>query len=443
MGKTRRSKKRTQKEGEEEGDDGAPKCMVFSRGKATKSLRLLTTDVKRIMEPNCASKLKSKSTNKLKDFLHLAGPLGVKFFLILSATDVAAYLRLARCPRGPTLTFKLNKYSLTGDVVKSLKTPHSPNGMEFKTPPLLVLNNFPKEEKHEQLMGVMWQNLFPSINVHEINLATCKRVLLLHYETETGNIQLRQYAISALPAGLKRPVKRMFRRKEMPNLGKISDISEFILNDAGLSESEAESDVEGTHTMEYSQAAVGGVKTQSAIKLTELGPRLEMQLMRVEAGMCEGDVMYHAFVEKSEEEKEALRQDAHRRKSMKEQRRKEQDANVQRKNQEAQANKKRGEKRNRAERQGQQPWQVNDEVEGEVEMNDADWYRQEVGEQPDADQFQDSEPGQGQSAAKRPKYNPNYSKKNQKTKGASLAKAAPPKMGSGGKRSPGPKKSGR
>ena len=64
-------------------------------------------------------------------------------------------------------------------------------------------------------------------------------------------------------------------------------------------------------------------------------------------------------------------------------------------------------------------------------------------EQPDADQFQDSEPGQGQSAAKRPKYNPNYSKKNQKTKGASLAKAAPPKMGSGGKRSPGPKKSGR
>lgn len=41
---------------------------------------------------------------------------------------------------------------------------------------------------------------------------------------------------------------------------------------------------------------------QSAIKLVELGPRLTMELFKVEAGMCEGDILYHKFESKSEED---------------------------------------------------------------------------------------------------------------------------------------------
>ncbi len=37
--------------------------------------------------------------NQLRDFVDIAGPLGVSHFLILTATDNAAYLRVAKTPR--------------------------------------------------------------------------------------------------------------------------------------------------------------------------------------------------------------------------------------------------------------------------------------------------------------------------------------------------------
>jgi ribosome biogenesis protein SSF1/2 len=38
---------------------------------------------------------------------------------------------------------------------------------------------------------------------------------------------------------------------------------------------------------------------QSAMKLTELGPRLTLEIFKVEQGVNEGDVLYHKFVQKT------------------------------------------------------------------------------------------------------------------------------------------------
>lgn len=43
--------------------------------------------------------LQESKKNQLKDFVDIAGPLGVSHFLILTATENAAYLRLAKTPR--------------------------------------------------------------------------------------------------------------------------------------------------------------------------------------------------------------------------------------------------------------------------------------------------------------------------------------------------------
>ena len=43
--------------------------------------------------------LQESRRNQLKDFVHVAGPLGVTQFVILTATEHAAYLRLAKAPR--------------------------------------------------------------------------------------------------------------------------------------------------------------------------------------------------------------------------------------------------------------------------------------------------------------------------------------------------------
>lgn len=57
--------------------------------------------------------------------------------------------------------------------------------------------------------------------------------------------------------------------------------------------------------MELSERFVGkgnGPSQQSAMKLIELGPRMNLELFKVENGMCEGDVLYHKFESKSQEE---------------------------------------------------------------------------------------------------------------------------------------------
>lgn len=44
---------------------------------------------------------------------------------------------------------------------------------QFAHPPLLVLNSFGPHGMHVKLMATMFQNLFPSINVHKVGWAWC------------------------------------------------------------------------------------------------------------------------------------------------------------------------------------------------------------------------------------------------------------------------------
>lgn len=71
----------------------------------------------------------------------------------------------------------------------------------------------------------------------------------------------------------------------------------------GYSDSEAEDDE--TTRVELAERFVGsgnGPSQRSAMKLVELGPRLGLELFKVERGMCEGDVLYHKFEEKTPEQ---------------------------------------------------------------------------------------------------------------------------------------------
>lgn len=74
--------------------------------------------------------------NNLKDFLNVAGPMGVTHFVILSKTESGPNLRVARTPQGPTLTFKIHEYSLAVDVAHSQARPRCPPEL-FKTSPLV------------------------------------------------------------------------------------------------------------------------------------------------------------------------------------------------------------------------------------------------------------------------------------------------------------------
>ena len=70
---------------------------------------------------------------------------------------------------------------------------------------------------------------------------------------------------------------------------------------------------------------------QSAIRLTEIGPRMTLELVKIEEGLCDGEVLYHNHVSKTVAEVAELRVRNTEKKRLKEQRKREQEANVERK----------------------------------------------------------------------------------------------------------------
>lgn len=109
---------------------------MIKSGKVGRSVAGLVQDVRKVMEPNTATRLKERKSNRLRDFLTMAGPLGVSHMIIFGQTDAGTNMRIARCPRGPTVTFRVNKYALTRDVLGAARRPRAP-GKEFGTPPLV------------------------------------------------------------------------------------------------------------------------------------------------------------------------------------------------------------------------------------------------------------------------------------------------------------------
>lgn len=116
-----------------------PKNMVIRIGGSDvgPSVSQLVKDVRAMMEPNTASRLKERRANRLRDYLTMAGPLGVSHLLLFSrSTSGNTNLRLAITPRGPTLHFRVEKYSLCKDIRKALKHPKN-GGKEYQTAPLV------------------------------------------------------------------------------------------------------------------------------------------------------------------------------------------------------------------------------------------------------------------------------------------------------------------
>lgn len=111
--------------------------------------------------------LQERKANRLRDYVSMSGPLGVTHLLVFSQpanADISApalknvagrqeneeeradrsliegtttlNLRLIRLPRGPTLSFKVLRYSLAADVLRMARRPRS-IGREFAEGPLV------------------------------------------------------------------------------------------------------------------------------------------------------------------------------------------------------------------------------------------------------------------------------------------------------------------
>lgn len=226
MGKNNKKKKKTVKPQAELTNNSTPRSFVFHRGEVGKNIHQLIIDIRHLMEPYTAVNLKVTKSNVLKDFVHVAGPYGISHFITFSKTEMAPYMKICRLPRGPTLTFKVQEYSLMKDITAILKRPKT-IGPQFKTPPLVVLNQFDNNAEEAKLMTTTFQNMFPPIKIHKVKLSEIKRCALFNYDKENDVIEFRHYNIEATPVGINKGIKRLLK-PTIPNLGKLSDISDLI-----------------------------------------------------------------------------------------------------------------------------------------------------------------------------------------------------------------------
>ncbi|KAF2133296.1 Brix-domain-containing protein [Dothidotthia symphoricarpi CBS 119687] len=424
--------------------DGRPKSMVIRIGAQDvgSSVSQLVQDVRHVMEPDTAVRLKERRANKLKDYTTMCGPLGVSHLLLFSRSESGnTNLRLARTPRGPTLHFRVENYSLCKDIIKSMKH-YRAGATDFQVAPLLVMNNFLTSDaererlgdkappKHlEKLVTDMFQGLFPPIQPHTTPLHTIKRVLLLNREppTEEGGtctISLRHYAITTKITGVPKALRRLYaaekligskdkKKRDLPNLGGLTDVADYMLDPSAAgytsaSETEADTDAEvevATQVRqkvlsrrekerlaagdEPSRARAKGGKPRvekRAVKLVELGPRMVLRLTKVEEDVCGGRIMWHEYITKSKKEMQDMETKWAQRNKEKEERRRIQKENIEKKRKE------RGEKGEGAEgAEGEE--EEDEEMDyGDYDMDDDVWNDEaDAGEGEDEDEDEDDE----------------------------------------------------
>jgi len=213
-------------------------------------LKELLHDMRDLMYPFTASKLKESSRNTIKDFLSAAGLFGVSHMLMFTQTEVANYMRIIKNPKGPTLSFKLNNYTLARDVIKFVQETKKNSKIfstTLQTAPLLIMNGFSQRPEGDpmKIVSLMIQSMFPPLKVQSMNLSTCKRIILFNL-TDKNEIEFRHYGLSARQRQINRSIKKLVNKNAVPNLARYNDIADYVLHqrnnaDAGYS-SESEID---------------------------------------------------------------------------------------------------------------------------------------------------------------------------------------------------------
>lgn len=251
----------------------------------------------------------------------------------------------------------------------------------------------------EKVVVSMFQNIFPPLNPAQTQLNSIKRVFMINKDQATGEISLRHYAIEIKDVEISRGLKGLFRaknnlHKKLPVLTGKQDIASLILDhdiDPYTSESEVDEDDPSNIIRVADQTKEAGIKQKidiqkqkieeqrkkqediaaglsdgegndnvdapvdnapqvetdasnprkKAIRLTEVGPRLTLKLVKLEEGICSGKVLYHEYVHKTDDEIKLLEKRHRAKLRLKEERRKEQEANLQRKNAAKEAKKQR------------------------------------------------------------------------------------------------------
>ena len=272
-------------------------------------------------------------------------------------------MKLVKNPKGPTLTFAVDEYSLARDVVAFQQANKRYNKIFCNTlqaPPLLIMNGFggrPDSDPY-RIASLMIQSMFPPIKVQSMNLSACKRIVLFNLvkgeptgdeddEEDQYYIEFRHYGISARQRSVNRGIKRLINSKKVPDMSKFDDIAAYIKSKAvkhagseggtttasqgGFSSESEADDLPESRIVLPENYQDKKANTHVAIKLHELGPRLKLKLHKIQEGFCRGNVTFHRKIHMSKAEIKQQLDSLKSKRELKEKRKRIQEENVRRK----------------------------------------------------------------------------------------------------------------
>jgi len=323
MGKKNRENRRKQKERELDPYlDKQPHSLIIQNPntKVGKNTQSLIADMRRVMEPFTASSVKVQKTNKMKDFISIAATINVSHIMVFNKTEENLNVRIMKAPRGPTLWFNVKQYSLMKDVLSTINRPHADQHL-YKDSPLCVMSGFTDTQKQSKLIGTFIRNMFPTTNIPTLQLDSIRRVVIWSWNAETEEVDFRQYVISVTPEGCSKKVKKIIEaasssNRNLPNMGRLENVEQFIEeHQAGLtsgadSDGKSEAEEAKVELAQEVKKRGGNVANEiSKIRLTELGPRLSLKLIKIQEGINDGEVLYHAFEQRSADDVMKLKQE--------------------------------------------------------------------------------------------------------------------------------------
>eukprot|EP01001_Neometanema_parovale_P006241 NODE_2614_length_1379_cov_72.352707_g2485_i0.p1 GENE.NODE_2614_length_1379_cov_72.352707_g2485_i0~~NODE_2614_length_1379_cov_72.352707_g2485_i0.p1 ORF type:complete len:414 (-),score=69.86 NODE_2614_length_1379_cov_72.352707_g2485_i0:76-1317(-) len=282
-----------------------PRTFVLARGVVGRSVAILSKDLRKMMLPHTALKIKARKSNKLKDIKELCSSLDISHVQILTCGDAGTNFRIVRMPQGPSVSFRVQSFESTRDVISRQKK-HYDNIRSYDAPALPILNNFAgSPHQHIQMVEAMITSMFPALQVDGIKLSQCKRVVLFHLNKESGVIDVRHYLIKSYRSGGSRAVRKLSKGRLPRKISYLKDIGDLLSKEDYFSESDSEAEAEETILPQDFQGQKADDKAK--IRLMELGPRMSMQVHSIINGFPDGEVLYNAFVTKTPEEIERLK----------------------------------------------------------------------------------------------------------------------------------------
>ena len=287
-----------------------------------------------VMYPYTFINLKESSKNNIKDFLSLVDIYGLSHMMMFTNTDKHSYLHFAKMPKGPTVTFVIDKYCLSSDIFSKTEKDQKPLTKSFGHIPLLIMNGFHNAKISEEyeapmkIVSMMFQSFFPPVNLGQVQMKKFKRVVLINLNLNNNNIpelEFRHYDIDMYKYSVKKTISNIINDLgKTKDLSKFNNISDYILKHSGYS-SCSDNEEEGQCEI-IDEKNKTNEKTQ--IKLKEIGPRLNLSIFKIQEGFFKGNVVFHSLIKKSKKEIYEILTEKKNKEKEKKERQKIQDKNV-------------------------------------------------------------------------------------------------------------------